>query len=158
MKKNKNKMEKMNLEGFFRGGEENKTKLKRWLWTCFCKRKHGKVENWTDRIKHSMQNLYQRKRKWKFQKKPLMIKWIDLIVILYAMRWFRSFRALMIYFSATRCEYLWYVCYHARSSRLLTAGYCRTNSESCFPLISNSIPPKSTYEWKQNWLQVQCFR
>lgn len=31
LKKNKNKMEKMNLEGFFRGGEENKTKLKRWL-------------------------------------------------------------------------------------------------------------------------------
>lgn len=31
LKTNKNKMEKMNLEGFFRGGEENKTKLKRWL-------------------------------------------------------------------------------------------------------------------------------
>lgn len=48
-------MEKMNLEGFFRGGgEENKIKFKRWLWICFCKCKYGKVENWIDRIKYLM--------------------------------------------------------------------------------------------------------
>lgn len=50
LKKNKNKMGKMNLEEFIWGGEENKTKLKICLCGCICKRKNGKVENWTDRI------------------------------------------------------------------------------------------------------------
>lgn len=123
--KKERKMGIMNLKGLTcNWEEENKTKLKICLCTCTCKIRYGKTENSTDSLIEGGKAVtidakpwpQNKNKKWNFTKTDDdKMNWLDRNFVCYALVPFIS--SADDYFSATRCEYLWYVCYHARSSR-----------------------------------------